>query len=73
MLTVDEVDILTISEFKLIKTISNMYYNYFSQDYSKCTNTDTVQTDDINCPIESIIILEGSQTVASYSHFPSPK
>ena len=56
MLTVDKVNILTISEFKLIKTISDVYYNYFSRDYSKCTNTDTAETDSNSHPIELIIL-----------------
>ena len=58
MLTVDEADILTNSKFKLIKTVSDMYYNYSSWGYSKCTNTDTVQTDGINHQIELITLLE---------------
>ena len=52
MLTVDGVDILTISELKLIKTVSVIYYNYFSQDYSKCSDTDSVETDGITYQIE---------------------
>ena len=33
-LTVDVFDILKISEFQLIKTVSDIHYNYFSQYYS---------------------------------------
>ena len=58
MLTVGKVDIFTISEFQLIKTISDRCYNYFPQDYSKYTDTDTVQTDGINHPTELMIIPE---------------
>ena len=35
-----------------------MYYNYFSWDYSKYIDTDTVWTDNVNCPIELRILLE---------------
>ena len=73
MLTVKEVDILPISEFQLLMTISDTHYDNFFWDYSKCTNTDTAWTDSIICPIESIVILEGRQTAASCSHFPSPQ
>ena len=57
-LIVDDFDILTISEFKRIETISDMYYKYCSQDYSKCTNTDTIPTNSINCLIELIMLLD---------------
>ena len=72
-LTGDEVDIFRISEFKLIKIISNIYYIYISWDCSKYTDTYTVWTDGINHPIELIIILESSWAAASFPCFPSPQ
>ena len=58
MPTVDNVNIITISEIKLIETVSDMYYNYFSQDYLKCTDTDTIWTNGINYPTELIMLLK---------------
>ena len=43
---------------QLIETISDMDYNYFSQNYSKCTNTYTIQTNCIKHPTELIILLK---------------
>ena len=46
MLTVDDVNILTISEFKLIETIKKYILQLFISSYSKCTDTDAIQTDE---------------------------
>ena len=61
-LTVDNVEISAVSEFKLIETVSNMYYNYFLQDYSKCPLPNRINI--------ATCILEGSWVVAKYLHFP---
>ena len=50
-----------------------MFYNYFSLDYSTCTNTETTQTNGVYWPIELVLLLiEGSWVVTKHTCFHSP-